>query len=901
MKTKCIPPIARFRMIGRQNLLETIQPDRPPKLTLVAAPAGFGKTTLLIQWREYLIREGVTAPWLSLRADDRSSVVFLRDIVESIQFVIPTFGARTSRVINGAAPFDSTRALNHLVDDLIEADQQITLFLDDYHHIGGPETDVLVELLLNLAPANFHMTVASRTRPQFGLAALRVRDELHEVTLADLRFNLSEATEFLTDIRCLELSTEQVERIHEHSEGWVAGLQLASLALRDPNRRDGFIDSFSGRLQDISDYMASDVLNQQPKDVQEFLLRTSVAERMTGELASVLTDSDKAPALLEQVERDGLFVMPLDQEQQWFRYHQLFQEFLLTELRRRHPGELVELYRKTAAWFEKQSLAGEAVEYALLAGDLENVVSLVEQQSWIELMAGRIPRVIAWIRRIPDAVRIRNPKLLYLLGTALYHANRADEAETVLAELCSAVNEIGNDRESDSSQYLREQISVLASGIAIARDDPKRILELLDCDFEHLNNFELGLIYNFRGYALADQAQFAQATETLREARRYHLLAGSDFGAVYSECFLALTDFANGNLDHCFARFAPDSASAELSDEKYIAPVPRVIQGIVLYQWNRIDEALECLQPNLPLIGEVGFTKLLVFGYTALARISGLRGDHRAAMRCYDLISSVGARKGTPYERHRSLVEGGRIAYLLQTERLNEAIDYALNSDIEVDAETCELPQQWERVACRSALTWARLQIATGRASNTLPVLARLRQLARESRRGMRVLECYILEARARFEQDKPKARGLIDEALSVAAPNHSIRCFVDEGQEIDSLLLDSREGEIDKWSNSMRSFLAEITGSINTTESTSDSSSDTSGFRVHSLIEPVSGREKKILSLIAAGSTNSVIADTLFISTNTVKWHLKNIFGKLGVNNRTSAVAVARQLQLLP
>jgi LuxR family maltose regulon positive regulatory protein len=304
------------------------------------------------------------------------------------------------------------------------------------------------------------------------------------------------------------------------------------------------------------------------------------------------------------------------------------------------------------------------------------------------------------------------------------------------------------------------------------------------------------------------------------------------------------------------------------------------------------------LQPNLPLIGEVGFTKLLVFGYTALARISGLRGDHRAAMRCYDLIGDIGARWGTPYERHRSLVEGGRIAYLLQSDRLNEAIDHALSNDIDVDAVTWPLPQQWERVSCRKALTWARLQIATNRAENTLPVLAKLRQLATESRRGMRVLECYILEARARFDSDKPKARGLIDEALNVAAPNRSVRCFVDEGREIDSLLLDSRDGEIDAWPRSKRSFLETITTSIAQETATADFRGDDGAIR--GLIEPISEREREILKLITAGSTNSVISTALFISQNTVKWHLKNIYGKLGVSNRTSAVATARQLGLL-
>jgi LuxR family maltose regulon positive regulatory protein len=899
MKTKFISPIARSKMVSRHRLLESSKDKRAAKLTLVAAPAGFGKTTLLIQSREALLSEGYFVPWISLGLDDRTDSSLLRNIVEAIQYAIPTFGCRTARIISGEVRFDVTRTLSDLVEDIRDAAVPLILFLDDYHCVGCGDTDELIELLLNLAPENFQMIIASRTRPHFGLAALRVRDELREVTPAQLRFDLPEASEFLLEIRNLGLNCGQIEKIHEHSEGWIAGLQLASLSLRDPDRRDGFIESFSGSLQDIADYLASDVLNQQPKAVQEFLLRTSVPDHINGDLAAYLTGDENAQQMLEDIERDGLFVTPLDQERSWYRYHQLFHEFLLVELRRRHPGELVALYRKTALWFEKQNMSREAVEYGLLAGDFDIVTTLVEQQSWIELMAGRMPRVIAWIRRIPDDVRNENPKLLYLLGTALYHASSADESDEVLSRMTALIERDETSAKSNEFRYLREQTRLLSAGIAIARDDPHKIVELLRDKFHFLSDFERGLACNFEGYAHSELGEFGRAAKTLSKARRYHLLAGSEFGAIYAECFLALTDFSNGNLDHCFARFSPESTS--LSKEKYIAPIPQVIQGIVLYQWNRIDEALECLRPNLPLIGEVGFTKLLVYGYTALARISGLHGDHRAAMRCYDLIAAVGARWGTPYERHQALAVGGRIAYLLQAGRLNEALDHALINEIDVDADTLLLPSQWERLPCRNALSWARLQIATGRPEVTLPVLAQLRQLATESRWGMRVIECYVLEARARFLQDKIKARSLVDEALALAAPNHSVRCFVDEGCEIDSLLLDLRQGEIDNWPHSKRKFLEDITVSIAAETGEVNQTTIKDSSPVPGLIEPLSDRECQILALIASGNTNNTISSTLFISLNTVKWHLKNIFGKLGVSNRTSAVAVARQLGLTP
>ena len=333
MKTKFITPISRSKMMNRHKLLKSSKNKREPKLTLVAAPAGFGKTTLLTQSRESLLSDGYLVPWISLGADDCSVSNLLRNIVEAIQYAIPTFGARTARIISACARLDVTRTLSDLVEDIRDTEAPLILILDDYHCVSGGETDELIELLLNLAPENFQMIVASRTRPQFGLAALRVRDELREITPTQLRFDLSEASEFLLEIRNLGLNDDQIEKIHQHSEGWVAGLQLASLSLRDPERRDGFIESFSGSLQDIAEYLASDVLNQQPKAVQEFLLRTSVSNRINGELAAYLTGNDNAPTMLEEIERDGLFVSPLDQNRTWYRYHQLFHEFLLAELR----------------------------------------------------------------------------------------------------------------------------------------------------------------------------------------------------------------------------------------------------------------------------------------------------------------------------------------------------------------------------------------------------------------------------------------------------------------------------------------------------------------------------------------------------------------------------------------
>ncbi|HZD54483.1 MAG TPA: hypothetical protein VE175_15655, partial [Woeseiaceae bacterium] len=586
------PPAIRSGLLERPDLLKNLHSELSAKLTLVAAPAGFGKTTVLVQWRAELLRRGVAVPWLSVGPADRNPIVFLQDVFDSIRLTCPSFGSRTARRLESAGGADANRILDDLVDDLAAFGKPVVLFLDDYHSAASAETDAVLEVVISLSPDAFQLVIASRARPALGLARLRVRGVLHEVTPASLRFSLSEARAFFADVRGLTLSEEQVVRVHEHSEGWVAGLQLASLALRDPHRRDGFIASFSGRLQDIADYLAGDVLDQLPKPVQEFLLRTSVAGRLNAELAAHLTGLDDANHLLDRLEKDGLFLTPLNPEHTWYRYHQLFQEFLLGELRRRCPGEPAALYQKASEWFEARGLAGEAVEYALLAGDIAGVVKLVEQQAWLELMAGRMPRVITWIGCIPEATRNRNPKLLYLLCTALYHSNQVDEAERVLVRLAALADGRAGSAGTGQVARLQEQVRLLASGVAVARDDLYGALEPLSGRFEHLNEFECGIAANIRGYALAELGRLDEATRSLRAARRHHELAGSEFGVIYSDCFLALTDYARGNLEHCFGRFPGDESVSRVSEEKYVAPVPEIVCGVVLYQWNRLDDAL---------------------------------------------------------------------------------------------------------------------------------------------------------------------------------------------------------------------------------------------------------------------------------------------------------------------
>ena len=887
IKTKLHPPISRSRLIDRHQLTQRFLNNNKTKLTLVAAPAGFGKTTLIGQLFEQMSAE-ISCCWYSLDQSDNDPTKFLLYFIASIRTVHSAFGESTLRLMESTLISDITEVLALLVNDLLDANKEISLFIDDYHFSDSDQTNQFIELLINLSPDNFRLIISSRLRPNISLSGLKVHGYLNEITANQLRFDDLEAKTFMNDIHKLDLSSRQLIDLYEHSEGWVAGLQLASLSLRDISRRDDFIDSFSGNLRDIAEYLAADVLNQQSQEVRNFLLRTSILERINAEVGSVLTGIGSCQIILDNLEEQNLFIIPLDKERQWYRYHHLFHEFLLGQLRKRFPAELVKLYNDAADWFEHAGLASEAVDYALLSGDMDKAVELVESQVEEEMKAGRMPRVNNWVDKIPDSVCLSHPKLLFAKSTSLYHMNKPDEADLTLSLLrqCDVIDK----------QSLEEYVMRLEAGIAICRDDVDGILPPLSSVGIMSSNFDNGTACNTQGYALASLSEYALATESLNDARHYHKLNGSSFGVVYADCFLGFIDLAKGNLNKCYDRFADYVNGSRNAIETYVAPVPSIMRGIVLYEWNKIDEAAALIRPSLPVIEKVGHIKLLSLGYLTLAKVYAVRNDHLSAMRYFDRSYSINERRGKPYLRLRSLIESERIRYLLENNRTNEAMDIATSMDIDVDLATPELPDKWDRITCLNLLIWTRLQIASGAAKRSIPVLVHLTSLAEKVGRFKKVIECKLLTAMAMERTgDIQSASSLVTEAVNLSAPNGLIRTFLDE--EIPGLLVSLKGESKISQSPEISRYLNKIISANEEKKSIESMDKRSEGI---SLIEPLNEREIDILKLIASGQSNHIIGEKLSISENTVKWHVKNLFVKLNVNKRTAAVVVAQQLELL-
>ncbi len=888
IQTKIHPPVSNLRLVDRDKLISQLVDEKQSKLTLVAAPAGFGKTTFICQLFDCLSSQSACC-WYSLDQSDSNPTRFLLHFIASIRTVADGFGNTVLRMMETTIISDISDTLAYLVNDLFDIPNAVNFFIDDYHLSDSEQINHFIELLINLSPDNFRLVLASRMRPNLSLSGLKVHGRLNEISASQLRFDDRETSMFMNDIHELELSSEQLISLHEHSEGWVAGLQLASLSLRDIERRDEFIDSFSGNLRDIAEYLAADVLNQQTERIQEFLLRTAILDRLNVDVCAALTKFDDCQTLLHQLESKNLFVIPLDRDREWYRYHHLFHQFLLGELRKRHPASLVALYQIAATWFEAAGYASEAVDYALLSGDIEKAVQLVESQVEEEMKRGRMPRVNSWVDRIPDDVCISHPKLLFAKSTALYHMNKPDEAEETknLMRNCKALEH----------QSIDDLMKRLEGGIAICRDDVDRILPPLSSVEMVSSNFDNGTVCNMRGYALASLGNYKQAIETLNDARHYHRLNGSTFGVVYADCFLGFIDIEKGNLQKCYDRFSEYTEAPDKPGDTYVVPVPAIMRAVILYCWNNIIEASATLTPNLQVLEKVGHIKLLSLGYITLAKINAARGDHVNAMRLFDYLYRINEHRGNPFYRLRSMVECERIAYLVNSNHINEAIDIASDMEIDIDQRDPELPKEWSRITCLNMLTLARLQLACGNESRSIPIIQHLISLCDSAGRVNRKLECLLLLAKANEKTGNEKsAFESLESALTLSIANGMIRAYLDEG--VCDLLQRLKRRGLKSNDAQLKVYLDAILRHANETHEDSNERKPTQ--KLHTLVEPLSEREIAILNLIAKGQSNHVISEGLSISENTVKWHVKNIFEKLSVNKRAAAVVTAQQIGIL-
>jgi LuxR family maltose regulon positive regulatory protein len=881
LSTKLHPSRARPKLVARPRLIESLTRDPGRRLTLLSAPAGFGKTTLLNEWTRGQARDGASVAWVSLDEGDNDPVRFLSYLVAALRRTGEEgFGEGVLAALRSPEPPRMEVVLGALINELAELSGEIAIILDDYHAIDSESVHRIVTFLLERLPEGVHLVISGRVDPPLPLARLRARGQMTEPHAADLRFTLEETSAFLGDAMGLELSADDVAALEGVTEGWIAALQLAALSMSKRKDIPGFIRSFSGGHRDVFDFLAEEVLERQTERVQSFLLETSILGSLSGPLCDALTGRNDGQHTLERLERENLLVVPLDDERCWYRYHHLFADFLRGRLT---PERLAPLHLRASEWYEGSGLVAEAVGHALSAGDHERAARLMERgigQTWYR---GEVVTLLGWLRKLPKETMLRRPLLLVWYAAALMLVGRLDGVESLLREAEGAVGADGV-----APQHLLATAAAVRSLHARLRGDPpsaiehaRRALALLPED--NLDPRPFAAISLAQAYQAAGDLEAAITAFT--EAGALGRAAGHDYVALSAMASQAHLQLARGRLREAndILRRALGFAAERGSELLPAMGSVRIGMGELCYEWDDLEAAARHLTEGVELAGRTGDFEILMWGHVALSQVRWARGDAEGALAAAREAERVAQSSGTDHAIVDAAVWKARL-YLMSGDLA------AASSEQERAAGAGEV-RRYSRELERIIL--ARLLVARNESDEALRLLAQLHETAQTTGRTIEILALQALALQAKGE--KERAASTLAEALVLAEPEGYVRTFVDEGPPMAELLsgvLEARQrGRLDPPvpAHYLRKLLAAL-----------ERDATGAASPVAGLPEPLSERELEVLQLIAAGKTNRRIASELFVSVGTVKTHINNLYRKLDAHSRTQALARARDLKLL-
>jgi LuxR family maltose regulon positive regulatory protein len=871
LSTKFYVPQRRPDGVTRPRLLERLNQGlgSGSQLTLISAPAGFGKTTLVSEW--VAGRERPVA-WLSLDEADNEPTRFLAYLVAALQTIMPHVGEKLFGALQSTQPPSAESILTSLLNEIAAVPENFMLVLDDYHVVEAQSVDQALTFLIEHMPPQMHLVIATREDPHLPLARLRAAGHLTELRAADLRFTASEAAEFLNRVMGLNLLAEDIAALDARTEGWIAGLQLAAISLQGHKDTASFVRSFTGSHHFVMDYLVEEVLQQQSESVQAFLLRTSILDRMCGPLCdAVLPDSTgSGQATLEHLEQANLFVVPLDNERRWYRYHHLFAELLRQRLRQSGLDE-AELHQRAGHWYEDNSLDLEAFHHAAAANDVDRAERLLEGRGTPLHLRGGLMPALKWLDSLPPGVLDTRPKLWVIWASALLTGGQTTRVEEKLRRAEAALQSAAPD---DATCDLHGQIAAGRAMVAVGHYDVETILAQASRALEYLHPGNLSSRFRVN-VALANAYEFQGEHAALGRAYAEALSIAQASGNVLH---IGVATIGIGQAQEIANQLHPAAESYRSAVQLLRDQPPPILSyaylGLarILHEWNDLAAAERHLRQGLQLARQYDRDiDVFVICEVFLARLHLARGDVAAA------VALLGGAHETARQRDFTLrmpeIAAAQVLTFLHQCNLAEAA---------VLAQSYDLP-----------LSRARVHLAQGDPAQALAVLGLYRQQAEARGWVDERLRAMILQAVAlRANGEKGKAAQVLGEAVALAEPGGFIRSFVDEGTPMAQLLSEAAAQGV------MPDYTGKLLAAFAVAEERSQDGSNPSPDQ--RLIEPLSDRELEVLRLVAQGHSNHEISERLFLALSTVKGHNRLIFNKLQVQRRTEAVARARELGLL-
>jgi LuxR family maltose regulon positive regulatory protein len=871
-------------------------------LTLVAAPAGFGKTTLLAEWLAAGSAGGRPAAWVSLDAGDNDPARFWAYVLTALQTVQPGIGATALSLLHSPQPPSVAAVVTTLINELDALEDDIALILDDLHVIEAqPVYDVLAFLLDHLPP-RLRLVVATRADPPLPLARLRARGELSELRAVDLRFTPDEAAAFLTRTMGLDLSAADIAALEHRTEGWIAGLQLAALSMRGHQDLSGFVQAFAGDHRYVVDYLVEEVLLRQPARVRDFLLQTAILDRLNGSLCDTVTGQEGGDARLEALERGNFFVVPLDDRRHWYRYHHLFADVLQVHLRAERPGQVATLHRRASAWYEQHGSVADAVRHALAGEDFERAADLVELTAPAMRRSRQEATLLGWFRALPDDIVRCRPVLSVGYASALLSTGELEGVE---------------DRLRDAERWLEPAVASTEQP-----DGPSTGMVVVDHEEFHRLPAVIAVSRAGRALALGDMAT------TLTYARRALDLVDEDDlvwrGAA--SAILGLAAWTSGDLETAYQSYAEGMANLQQAGNIADAIAGAITLADIRIAEGRLREAMQIYERGLRLGTAPGGPVLrgtadMHVGLSGLARE---RNDLEAATQHLLISKDLGEHLGFPQYPYRWCVAMARIREAqgdldgaielldeaerryagdfspnvrpiaamiarvwVAQDRLGEALAWASERGLSADDELSYLREFEHITLARVLLAQSTRDRADPSLREAMGLLERLLQAADTGKRTGSAIELLVLQALAHQRRgDVPVALAPLERALALAEPEGYRRIFVDEGSPMAVLLEAAAKRGI------APAYVRQLLAAFGSPEHRTPIYQD--------LIEPLSDRELDVLRLLRSEMTGPDIAHELMVSLNTMRTHTKHIYAKLGVNSRRAAIRQAEERGLL-
>jgi len=912
-----IPPI-RPELVSRNRLIEQLNNGLHHKLTLISAPAGFGKTTLIGEWlastqnnnKKTNQTENEIA-WLSLDSGDNDLARFLTYFVTALSRVdggVTTIGRGALAMVQSTQSPPVESVLTMLINDLAGINGRVIFVLDDYHVIDSQGIHDALNFFIENMPSQIHLVMATREDPLLPIPRLRVRNLLTELRAVDLRFTSSEVVDFLNRVMGLNLTTEDIAALETRTEGWIAGLQLAAISMRGRTDINTFVKSFTGSHRLVLDYLIEEVLDQQSEDVQGFLLQTSILDRLTGPLCDALTGKDNGQQVLEMFDHSNLFIVSLDEERRWYRYHHLFADLLRQRLSQNQPDVVQSLHLCASRWYEQNKFMDDAIEHSLVIREFDRTTHLIADHADALWRRGEHQRLTYLLKSVPIELIFSKPRLCVFLAWYSF----LNGQQEITKQCIQAAEEALDDKSDHHAEpispaqvrIIDPEKALLLGRIAAIRafmdsfqgelssmiQNAHRALDYLPDDernWRRLSAMTLGDVYGYKG-------DIPASYDARYEAYRVCKTAGDIYNTMVASSKLAITLRAQGRLqetiDLCEEQI--QTATEIRQAQPPLIGFIMVVLGEVLAELNNLDKALDLALEGINITENSDNLLFVGWGYFNLIRIHFSQGNLAAVEEIIEKLEGLSQESNVP-AWVMGLMATWQVRTWLAQGNLDGPSQWAEGRDLNINFESPQFVEI-DFFSMFDYIVLARIWMAQGQLEKTIKLLRHLFVIADNGGRRANMIEIMMLQALVFHKQgDANQALDALKRSFALAEPKGFIRTFVDEGPPMARLLYEALSHEISP------DYVQRLLLAFPVQESEKAGSTQLHG-PASELIEPLSERELEILQLIAGGLSNQEIGSQLYLSLNTVKAHTRNIYGKLGVNSRTQATARARAMGIL-